>query len=234
MNIYFTGDTHGGQGNTSLYERLEKVENDSVLLIAGDFGYVWDRKYLMKISPIEQICKRNNIEIYSVLGNHENYNVINKLPIVEKYGGKCYQVSESIFFFCNGELFDFGQCKLAVWGGGLSIDKEFRTPGKSWWAAEIPTHQAFYDFMDKLETINTKEYILFTHVPSTETTERLLWTGNPKFADPVGQQVSSLKNYFEFNHHVFGHLHDDKLFADETLIWEDVLELSYIKVRCEF
>ena len=234
MNIYFTGDTHGGQGYTDLHWRLKEVENNSVLLIAGDFGYVWDKDYLIKLLPIEHICQHNNIEIYSVLGNHENYDIINKLPIVEKYGGKCYQVSENIFFFCNGELFDFGKCKLAVWGGGLSIDKEFRIPGKSWWAAEIPSYRTFYNFMEKLETVNTKEYILFTHVPSTETVERLLWNVNPKFTDPVGQQVSGLKNHFEFNHHIFGHMHDDKQFENETLIWEDVLELSYIKARCEF
>ena len=234
MNIYFTGDTHGGQGYTDLHCRLKEVENNSVLLIAGDFGYVWDKDYLIKLLPIEHICQHNNIEIYSVLGNHENYDIINKLPIVEKYGGKCYQVSENIFFFCNGELFDFGKCKLAVWGGGLSIDKEFRIPGKSWWAAEIPSYRTFYNFMEKLETVNTKEYILFTHVPSTETIERLLWNVNPKFTDPVGQQISGLKNHFEFNHHIFGHMHDDKQFENETLIWEDVLDLSYIKARCEF
>ena len=42
--IYITGDTHGEMSrfNSKLHMKLSNLKKDDFLIVAGDFGFIWD------------------------------------------------------------------------------------------------------------------------------------------------------------------------------------------------
>ena len=231
MAVYLTGDTHG-----EVLKRISKkqcrkysqpiLKSGDILIVLGDFGLVWDNKSWSTIKYVNKYLSERGIKIMSVLGNHESYFLIEQLPTVSIYGGKCYEVSSNIHFMQNGELFDIHGYKFAVFGGAYSVDKMYRKEGKSWWSQEIPNKETMQYFIDNLEKINTSEYILLTHTTNYEMVKFLLWNDSPKL-DDVSRFLEFVKYHYNFKHHYFGHFHDNRYYNDYTLLYEDIVELKY-------
>lgn len=131
--IYITGDTHipvdiGKLSTKNFPEQKEMTKNDYVI-ICGDFGGVWDgsneEKYWIKW------LKNKNFTTLFIDGNHENFEKLYNLPIVEFSGGIVHKVEEGIYHLMRGEIYTIDNKNLFVFGGASSHDKEFRTPEKT-------------------------------------------------------------------------------------------------------
>lgn len=134
--IYVTGDLHGDMQD--LYNRVKKnkIQDDDTLIVCGDFGFIWNgdwKKNMMKISRITKAT------IFVVLGNHENYDIIEKLPMDTKFNNLVYVASENVFIAGRGRIYTIEGKRFFCFGGALSIDRYHRIPRKSWWAEEEPT-----------------------------------------------------------------------------------------------
>jgi len=231
--IYVTGDTHSSvieriSKNNCLKHKLPLLEENDILIVLGDLGVVWSKDSYKQIKYINQYLKRRGIKIYSVLGNHENYDIINNLPVVNHYGGKCYKISDNMYFLKNGELFNMEENKLAVFGGALSIDKEFRKEGKSWWSQEIPSEKTMKYFIDNLNKINATEYTLLTHTTTTSMIKYLLFDNTPKI-DKVSNFLENIKINYNFKNHYFGHMHNNLNLPDKSvLLYNNIIALGDI------
>ena len=140
QKVFVIGDVHGDfKGLGVILKFLTQnnhTDKNDVLIVAGDCGFVWtdsnserkERKHLCSFP----------ITIMVVLGNHENYDIIEKFETTYKYGAECYKDNSSdIYYIKNGEVLTIGDKRIWTYGGGLSIDKDYRLHyGKSTWHTE--------------------------------------------------------------------------------------------------
>ena len=83
--ICITGDLHGDFDRLCVPE-LKKLKSRDVLIVCGDFGFVWDgSKEEQKI--LKKIGKRRYDTLF-VEGCHDNYELLKEYPVVAYKGGK--------------------------------------------------------------------------------------------------------------------------------------------------
>lgn len=144
--MYFLGDVHA---ESSLMEGFLK-SSEQYCLQLGDFGFIFkynDYKYNHFLNNFEK--KYPDKVIFTVLGNHENYDSIEKMPIVRIFGANCYKIRENIFGVIRGEILSIEKLNILCIGGADSIDKVYREPKKSWWYQEVITDQDVIKTVDK-------------------------------------------------------------------------------------
>ena len=77
-----------------------------------------------------------NYTLAVVLGNHENYNIIETLPLEMKWGNEVKVLQRkdgNIYFLKRGAVDEINGRKILTIGGAESIDKESRIINISWW-----------------------------------------------------------------------------------------------------
>ena len=97
------------------------------MIVLRDFGLFWDN------APNE-IAARNRIgnlpfTVLFIDGNHENFNMLFKLPVAKKYGGTVGVGGENLFWLKRGEIYDINGLNIFTFGGALSVDKHMRKAG---------------------------------------------------------------------------------------------------------
>ena len=165
--IFVCGDTHGlahdtHKLNSRNFPEQKVLDKDDVLIQLGDFGWVWypfgenkEQEYWL------DWLASKNYTLGVVLGNHENYDMIEQLPSIEKWGNEVKVLKREkgeILFFRRGAVYTINEKKILTIGGAVSVDKLRRTPHISWWEqeelsfaeteaclAEIERHGTHYD-----------------------------------------------------------------------------------------
>ncbi len=230
-DIIITGDTHGSprRFNNSNIRNLCDDDFPSHAIILGDFGLVW------KTNPeneeerywIDWLNEKPWITL-TTLGNHENYERIYQLPLVDLYGGKAYKLSDKIFILQHGHVFTIENRTFFNYGGGLSIDKARRENRISWWEEEIPTTADLYRAMDSLKAVDYKVDFVITHTAPLEAINVIKpllpsfkdWgTGESYFdlksEDPTVRQLDAIREQVTCKKWLFGHFHLNYAFDAE-------------------
>ena len=139
MKKFIVGDLHGGE-----YGELQKLSKDQwkeqrdltkedILFQLGDFGfYFYYPEYIdgykKDLNKRKELAKKK----YSMLvipGNHENYDLINKLPTIKKWGGEVYVEKfddGELYLAKRGEIYEIDGKKYFTFSGALSADTEDR------------------------------------------------------------------------------------------------------------
>lgn len=137
-NVALAGDWHGKTiGATMSIEKIVEQSDAEVILHLGDYG-VWGeasgRKYLFSVN---KLLKKFDKVLFVTLGNHENYNLIEKFENVPGMPGCLYEPgNEHVVYFSRGFKWTWNDKKFMSFGGANSIDRRFRTVDKDWWAQE--------------------------------------------------------------------------------------------------
>ena len=171
--IYVIGDLHGdydlidakfGESDSNSKEKY------NVLFVAGDAGFI--NSYETKDSINQRKKHLNGVPfiIIAILGNHENYDVIESLPETTIFGATCYKEDGvDVYYAKNGQIFNIDGTKIFTYNGGLSIDKEKRLDYekkygvKLWWEQEVDVEKFDESFKN---IINEKiDYIITHDVP---------------------------------------------------------------------
>ena len=199
--LYITGDTHGYWDNRE--EFLQSLDENDIVICLGDLGWSWD------INHINGFCPK--CKWLSIYGNHENFSLIEKMPIEEIYGGRVRKMKENVYYLLNGEMYNIEGKKFFVFGGALSIDKHWRTPYVSWWPQEQPTEVDYYNAIGNLQRNNWTFDYLLTHTADTELVQTVLGRTDT-INDSTEKMISQLKHEIKenggsFSKHFFGHLH---------------------------
>ena len=162
-------------------------------------------------------------------GNHENFDIIDALPVDEWHGGRVHHVREHIIHLMRGEIFTIEGVSFFCVGGGRSIDQRWRTPHVSWWEQEVPGEEERAYIAARAAELGSVDYIL-THVPPTGCYEeyRSRWSGfwgpSDEWTDWLEEHIA---NKLRFTQWFFGHLHFD--LADErpyTLLFNKIYRLD--------
>ena len=163
--ILVTGDIHGctdiGKLSAKANHAQKLMTKDDFLIIAGDFGLVWN-------NDAEDLWWRKWLDMkpYTTLfidGNHENFDLLETFEEVEFCGGRAHRIGNSIYHLMRGEMFELQGKKFFTMGGAESHDKEFREIGSSLWEQELPSDEEYAHALDTLEKNDWKTDYVLTH-----------------------------------------------------------------------
>lgn len=231
--IYITGDTHNTEDMSNLSSKNmklccmeQRVDFHDILLaiVLGDFGLPWTSDCEIDeagIHPADHTDRyllkwynQKPFKILAVQGNHDNYDVIEKLSEVKMFGSKVLKVSDNVFYFKRGEVYYIEDKRFLVLGGAMSDDKAWRKPHESWWEQEEWSEEEKSSVLAKIETEKQFDYVLSHTVPSAgialaddfftneENLKQLHRDSNVVFNDKI-DSIISYKKWF------FGHRHSD-------------------------
>lgn len=163
--LAFAGDWHG---NTYWALRMldaVSLENIEILYHLGDFG-VWGghdgSKYLLKI---EKKLKEKNMLLVVTPGNHENYDMLERMGLND-HGFIQRSDLPHIWFAPRGKHWEHAGLVFASLGGAGSIDKDLRVEGKTWWRQEEITESDIEKLIENNKQYNKLDVLLTHEVPA--------------------------------------------------------------------
>lgn len=225
--VFLTGDTHGDmdiykirQFDTFIGKELTR---DDVVIILGDWGGIWfDNK---KDKSIIDFWKNKNWTTFIVAGNHENYDAIEKLPIVEVFGNKCYKVEDNIIIGITGKEYKINGFTFFNVNGADSQDiydtdgKLYRQKGINWWIQEQIKQEVVEEVLNK----NIEVDFLITHTGGEEVCKYLGF--KPTISDI---RLTQIMNHIQYKKHFCGHYHKDICIDNTLIMYKRIIELPFI------
>ena len=218
--ILVTGDIHGAADIAKLAAKANPIQKqmtkDDHLIIAGDFGLVWnnDEEDLWWSKWLDK-------KPYTTLfidGNHENFDLLNEFPEVDYRGGRAHKVGDSIYHLMRGEMFEIEGLRLFTMGGAESHDMEYRTEGDSWWEQELPNDEEYAHALDTLEKHGWKADVVLSHCAPSAVQHEIAEMMNVEEEYPANRLTDFLQEVnskLEYDRWFCGHYHTDVISAIE-------------------
>lgn len=219
--VYITGDTHGDIDfkRVKAYFKREYVSEKDYLLILGDAGIIWSQKDVYIFDYISL-----GLTVFFIDGNHENFDLLNKFPIVTKNNAKCHLLSKNIYHVLRGEILLLNDLSFLCLGGATSIDKYLRKEGVSWWPDEHITDNDINNALSNLRLIDNKVDYVLTHCAPSRYVMKM-FSFNP---DDDTDKLSIIDSAIEYKHWYFGHYHMDKNYGKFRCFYNDILKIESI------
>ncbi len=222
--VYITGDTHG---DLSLFKnpKLRKLNDDDILIVCGDFGFLWDGSEKEK-KAIEALSKKKYI-ICFVDGAHENFDMLNGYRPYRFKGGNAHKITQNIFHLMRGEIFTFCGKTYFCMGGGESEDIEMREEGKTWWKDEMPNAEEMKNGSDNLRSCDFKvDYVITHEAPALAKDFIRLHSNTPLKLTPLNTYLQELMKNVEYDHWFFGSLHRDLQISKKmTAVFNEIIKI---------
>jgi len=238
--VFVTGDTHGDWMNrlkVDSFPEQKEMTKDDYVIICGDFG-IWDDSKREKYN-LDWLEDKPFTTLF-VSGNHENYDILDSLPVEEWHGGKVDFVRPSVIHLTRGQVFDIEDKKFFTFGGASShdisagilelddplfkkkkrlLDKDqfalYRINHVSWWQRELPSDEEMEEGLRNLERENNKVDYIITHCPYTSLLRQMDGGSGLYQSDYLTDYLQKIKQTVDFKHWFFGHMH-----CNETYYWE--------------
>ena len=224
MATFLKGDIHG-----NLFEIIDFInrfnlgKNDNIIIL-GDCGIAWrkDKKDLAQNIKLWNECG-NGVKLYFIDGNHENFNILNSLPIENNMG----KIADNIYHLHRGQVYEFENKKILVCGGADSIDKYRRIENFTWWKEEAISQETIDDI-----PAGHYDYVLTHCCPRSIFEKNRIYLSTLQFLDENKINHSSedmleqLKNKITFDHWFFAHYHINRNLDEKfTCLFEDFREV---------
>lgn len=245
MSVYVTGDTHGdwmSRLNTNSFpEQKEMTKNDYVLIL-GDMG-IWDNSKREKYN-IDWLEKKPFTTLF-ISGNHDNYDILDSLPVSEWHGGKVNFIRPSVIHLMRGEIYNIEGKTFFAFGGASSHDirdgilekddprikkwshnysKMFRINHVSWWEKELPDDEEMKNGIKNLEIYNNQVDYILTHSPSASVIA-LLGRGLYK-QDKLTKYLEHIRAGTDYGRMFSGHMHVNKQINEkDILLYEKIVRI---------
>lgn len=222
--IYITGDAHGDIRKLKDFNNLKSPLCD-YLIVAGDFGFIWDNS--QEEQQLLDKLGKLNYNILFVDGNHENHELLDNMPVSIWNGGKVHIIKPNIIHLMRGQVFTIEGKKIFTFGGAESIDKQNRIKDISWWERELPSYVEYQEGLDNLEKHNWDVDYIITHTASKQMFVQLhKYVWGVKHPTAIENYFDTLEEQVNFKHWYFGHFHGDEQFDKQhTLIYQNFKEI---------
>ena len=231
MAILFSGDFHanvkGEMDYISKRALLNKYKEDIYKkiyyqIMLGDTGFLWPENEEAEAKNYKELAKRPFPVLY-VAGNHEPVLGRSDLPEIDiGIGEKAVLVNKEkpfIAYLKRGKIYNIENHKFLVLGGALSIDKIYRTPGKSWWKQEYWSDDEKTGISGLLENENNFDYVLSHTGPSR--INRAINNVDSDYIPKIKDEVSVLNEVIDAKitckQWFCGHWHKDIYYYDKDM-----------------
>lgn len=225
--IFITGDTHMPLDMNKLsFERFPiqgELTKQDYVIVCGDFGGIWDGEK-HDAECLRDLEDRSFTTLF-IDGNHENFDLLNAFPMESWNGGKIHRINDSVLHLMRGQIFQLENKTFFTMGGGNSIDKEYRLPGRSWWSQEMPSEVEYDEARKNLKLHGNKVDYIITHAAP----ENLMCQFHPQHDDEreLNLFLQGVMDMVEYRHWYFAHLHEDRIMDDKHRgLYHDVLLLD--------
>lgn len=222
---FITGDKHGDLTKIiDFIQRFELNENDNIIVL-GDMGICWrkDKKDL-KYNTELWAARGNGVKLYFIDGNHENFHILNSLPIENNM----HKIADNIYHLLRGQVYEFEGKKILAMGGADSVDWFLRTKNLDWWEEETISQED----IDRVSA-GHYDYVLTHCCPRNVFEENKVYLitlgriDQEKVNHNSEDKLQELFKKITFNHHYFGHYHVDKDFNNNhTCLFNDFREVK--------
>lgn len=132
------GDCHGDFAFANAVTKFAKDRGVETVFQLGDFG-IWDHKsdgeYFL--DTLNENSTQRGVHWYFVAGNHENYDRLEKYAAECTYDDGMVFIRDSITWVGRANVWRHDGLTFGAIGGAVSIDREWRTEGDSWWPQEF-------------------------------------------------------------------------------------------------
>lgn len=236
MRAFITGDVHGEWDlhklTSAVFKAGKTLTKEDIVFVAGDLGAVWGGNQTDKY--YQDWYESKQWTTCSVDGNHENHDLLEKLPEVPFHGGIAKKVNDSLYYLNRGEVYNFNGKTIFAFGGGKSIDKVDRTEGVSWWEQEIPTEREYENAMRNLDRHNFEVDYVITHTAPMIAINRMITRDseaifyyNMKADDQTVKYLSNIENVLKYKAWYFGHFHREfDLGEGLNAVYNNIIELK--------
>lgn len=234
MAFYITGDIHGDIArflpeNWQGHYGLPPLTKEDVVLICGDFGVPWGFGKGSLGTPREgKATERDEAKLDALAeldaailfidGNHENFPILRAFPEKERYGGRVHELRPNIVHLERGEIYEVQGISLFAFGGALSIDRAWRTPGESWWQEETYNEAEYENAIRHLEAADWHADLVVTHTAPFDFIRQSGAQGTPpvilhrRFGiDKTAEMLEDLYPKMHWKLWYFGHFHSSMI-----------------------
>jgi len=233
--VFVTGDTHSSNDSDKFNSFGEDLTKDDYVIVCGDFGYLWDSSE--KEMELRKWLSDKPWTTLFVDGNHENFDLLEELEEVEMFGSVVGKVTDSIYHLKRGQIYNIEGKNLFTFGGGLSIDKEWRyhyernNGVKIWWEQEMPTRT-----QKALGIANTCAYaimnkpihFILTHTCPAHILPQVVQnnkgiTDAENYLEEIHRILNEEVTGEKYSHWYFGHFHDNiDVDNRHTLLYDEI------------
>jgi DNA repair exonuclease SbcCD nuclease subunit len=229
--IYITGDTHGNQGyngardlvdklNKKNFPESKKLTKDDYVIIAGDFGFIFNNKETKEERYWLDWLDKANWTTLFIDGNHENFERLYEYPEINMFEDVVGKINDSVFHLKRGRIYNIDGNKFFTFGGATSVDKTSRIEGLSWWPQEEPTTAEFMLGLENLSKHDNKVDYVLTHTAPTSIVKEMDDSGQLfKYNETaLSKYLEVISSRVEYKKWFFGHFHSDEEFRDGEFI----------------
>ena len=137
VNILLLGDIHGNEAWLAMACRAAVDNGCPIILQLGDFGF-WphERAGARFLDTVDQLVELHDLDLYWIDGNHENHEVLIKLP---RRDDGTISIGPRCTYLPRGHRWTWHGVRFGALGGAFSVDWRRRTLGVSWWREEMIT-----------------------------------------------------------------------------------------------
>ncbi len=209
---WITGDTHFPIDWNKVYAwyHNKNFTKGDTIIICGDAGFLWNNSP-QEQKKIEKLSKLP-FTILFVDGNHENFNLLNKIERIERFDNVVGKLTDNIYHLLRGKIYTIDNKKVWTMGGAVSTDKHLRTLNKTWWEQEVPSLSEQEQGVNSFDNVCGKVDTIITHAGPQSIIKQIAdWFDG----DEVTRYLEFIKNHTEYNKWYFGHYHVDTIIEDK-------------------
>lgn len=139
MKIMIAGDWHTDHDHAVRLLTICVQKDISLIIQVGDFGFLWNSEE--DLDRLNDMAAEFGIEIWWIDGNHENYSLMGMVG-ADHVGEEAVWIRSNVRYLPRGFRFQIDGCRFMAFGGGISMDRDGRQSGRSYFFQEaITTYQ---------------------------------------------------------------------------------------------
>lgn len=210
--IYVTGDVHYPIDKEKLFLAVDTglLSADDILIVAGDFGVVWE-SLERTLDVIDQI-KTLPYTILWVDGNHENFPLLECFPLATRYGNICHKLSDNCYHLCRGNIYTIQGHTFLALGGAMSTDRFARIKGVDWFPEEELNGDVVTRVLTHLDEDMRVDYIISHDCPSYIAED--IYRHTCYMPSRTSDILAVIDMQVDCTRWFFGHHHINKSFCD--------------------
>ena len=215
--IYITGDTHGDY--EIFNERgLGHLKKGDILIITGDFGFIWDNSK-EEIKNLKKLSKKK-FDILFVEGAHENFERLKKFEEVPLYGGTARKIGDNIYCLNRGELYRIEDKTIFALGGGLPPEAD-----ETEHAPSLPTDEELEYAVVNIEEQRRRVDLIITH-EAPASVKRLI--DRSASINDLNIFLDTVMHNARYRKWYFGSLHEDRAVSEKLIcVFEEVHKIDF-------
>ncbi|MFE7744386.1 metallophosphoesterase [Nocardia sp. NPDC057455] len=134
IKVVGAGDWHGNGNFAVRAVRYAADQGADVILHVGDFAFDFAPKYM---AALQRALEDTGLTLGFVSGNHDSYDYLDKREA--EHGCTAIPLRPNIYYLPRCYRWSWNGIRFLAMGGAVSVDRQWRIPGREWWDRETIT-----------------------------------------------------------------------------------------------